>query len=132
MPVQQEFTEQETKKLIADAMARGNSFRVRVMRRRPSGGFDVVAMFEEATAEQISFAEKWLPELAGGGSFLVQAFHADAPMAQIGSSLPLSIDNANPRNVDLDAVLSPAWTGPSGLSYPKKQRPGQNGSGAMH
>lgn len=131
MALQQEFTEQETKQLISELAAKTNSFKIRVQRRHPSGGSKVIALFEEGTADQIAFAEKWLPDLAGGGQYSIYAFHnATDSMKQIGSPLVLSIDNLPPRDVDTSIVRSSAWIGPTGLSYPLPSKAPSNG--AMH
>lgn len=127
MPIQ-EFTEQETKQLISELAAKSNSFKIRVQRRHPSGGSKVIALFEEGTAEQIAFAEKWLPDLAGGGQYSIYAFHASDSMKQIGAPIVLSIDNMPPRDVDTAIVRSSAWIGPMGLSYPQVSKQAPNGA----
>lgn len=129
--LQQEFTEQETKQLIADAMSKGDTFRIRVQRKLPGGGAPVIASFDEATADHVTFAERWLPELAGGGQFILTTFHATESLKQLGGSINLTIDNLPARSVNLDVAESQSWSGPRAISYPKRQ-PKQPNANGMH
>lgn len=130
MPV--EIPESETRKLIQAAMAKRDSFRVRVARRKNSNtGLEVVASFEEARGDHIVSPEKWLPELAGGGNYYIDAFHADDPVTQIGGSVLFSV-GGNSWPAAWSVIDSPNWRGPSECSYPTRPVAAQRQSPVLH
>jgi hypothetical protein len=115
-----EYNEAETKKMIADAVQKGDVFRIRVMRRRANGMPEVIASFEEGRAEHLLYPEKWLPDLAGGGTYSLQGFHNSSPFESVGGSLLFNVENIAPRLVNPDTVQQGDWQGPLNLSYPRQ------------
>lgn len=131
MPAMQvDVSEQETRKLISDATQKGDRFRIKVMRRLPSGGIEVVALFEEGRLDHVTYPEKWLPELAGGGNYILHVYHDSQPAEMIGGGIPFTVANLQPTKVDFDAVTSPGWSGPTGMQYPKQPQQRQRYAGA--
>lgn len=130
MPV--EIPEIETRKFIQVAMAKRDSFRIRVARRKNNNtGLEVVASFEEARGDHIVSPEKWLPEMAGGGNYYIDAFHADDPVTQIGGSILFSV-SGNSWPAAWSVIDSPNWRGPGECSYPTRPVTPQRQSPMLH
>lgn len=130
-----DFTPQETLKLISDAVTKGgDNFRMRVQRRPRGGGIpDMVALFEDARAEHFAYPERWLPELAGGGQFILQALHSSDSLREIGSGIHVNVDNAPPKAADPAITSRPDWEGPRTMSHPKPRKQGtQQVSGSIN
>lgn len=127
-----EYSEAETKKMIADAVQKGDVFRIRVMRRKANGMPEVIASFDDGRAEHLLYPEKWLPDLAGGGTYAIQGFHQSSPFESVGGTLLFNVENISPRLVNPETVQQGEWQGPLSLSYPRAgmRRPPSQYAGA--
>lgn len=117
-----EKSEAETRALILEAMKKGDSFRIRVTRRIGSGGLGIMASFEDGRADHIAYPEKWLPELAGGGIYQIEAFHATDAMTQIGSAITFNVNGQPQASIDWAKLDSPEWAGPRDCTFPKRPK----------
>lgn len=102
----------------------GDAFIVKVL-RRPNPGMppSVVAMLSGASLQHICNPEIWVPQLSGGGKYLMQGYHVDEPTKPIGGFVAFSMDGIEPRDVDGSALTKPDWRGPAVLEYPPKPAP---------
>lgn len=101
-----------------------DDFRVRVQRKRAGSPVpDQVLTLDGAKAEHFSAPETWLPQISGGGLYLLTAFHASNNSAPVGGPFPVQVDGA-PREPDPTVVDNPNWAGPAVCVFPlpKKKR----------
>jgi hypothetical protein len=97
-----------------------DSFMVRVFRRKgvtSTGLGENLAIFAEATLEQIGQPEPWMQRLAGGGQYTMQVAHMSATTKRIGGLLRFQIPGES-RPVDPTAVHAQGWEGPRYLTFP--------------
>lgn len=115
------FTPDETIALLNSRVKEepGLTLRVKVFKRqRVTGLLEHVATLSGATIVNVANPEQWIPELCGGGSFVLSVFSIEAPTVAIGGHLPYS-HKALERDVDVKAVSKPTWEGPPVLEFPK-------------
>jgi len=116
------------------AKEQGDTFRVKVYRRRPGSTLlETVATLGDAKVEHIANPEMWLQQLAGGGpTFVLQVFHTSEPTTAVGGMFAINIPG-DPRDVDLRVVKHPGWAGPPALLFPQAslmpQAPGVGAGG---
>lgn len=110
--------------LIAKAAEdlRVDDFRVRIQRRRPGTQLpEQILTLDGARAEHFTMPEAWLPRIAGGGLFMLTAFHCSNISQAIGGPFPVQVDGA-PREVDISVMDLPDWTGPTKCIYPAPKK----------
>lgn len=110
--------------LIAKAAEdlRVDDFRVRIQRRRPGTQLpEQILTLDGARAEHFTMPEAWLPRIAGGGLFMLTAFHCSNISQAIGGPFPVQVDGA-PREVDISVMELPDWTGPTKCIYPAPKK----------
>lgn len=96
-----------------------DDFRVRVQRRRTAGGMpEQVLTMDGALAEHFSSPETWLPRIAGGGLFIVSAYHVSNVANVVGGPYPVQVDGQS-RDPDPAVVEEPGWKGPRICVFPK-------------
>jgi len=96
-----------------------DDFRVRVQRRRTSGGMpEQVLTLDGAKAEHFSSPETWLPRIAGGGLFILSAYHVANIANMVGGPYPVQVDG-QPREPDAAVVEEANWQGPRICVFPK-------------
>lgn len=121
-----QITQEDTIAIInAKAKQDGDSFLVKVLRKRHNGGLpEAVASFGDAQASHITSPEMWLPKIAGGGPiFVVQVYHSNEPSVQIGGPLQFAVacDGLPPKapgEIDVRVIKSGSWLGPRQLLWP--------------
>lgn len=112
------FTNEDTLQLLtAKAGETGeDSFWVRVGRKK-FPFTDIIARFENATRDHLSRPESWLPQLAGGGSYMLAVGHNSDPSAPVGGPLQYTFKGEG-KEPDPRIVDSPEWMGPKKLIFP--------------
>lgn len=119
---QRTFTHEDTMRALNDRATKdGDTFLLKVFRRinlamQPT----VIATFEGASVGHFTSPELWLPQLAGGGKFMLMGYHATEPNRPIGSFLTFPIDSEDARDVDMQAPKKAGWRGPVELIFPKE------------
>lgn len=122
---------EETIKLLRElATAKGDDFRVRIMRKRsPSSMPESVATFDGATVEQLTQPEAWLPQLAGGGpEYILSIYHANDKTELLGALVTNVQGEVRPA--DTRIVGQPNWTGPRIVVFPRPPPPASEESPA--
>jgi len=95
-----------------------DEFRVRVQRRRPGNTLpEQILTLDGAKAEHFSAPETWLPRIAGGGLFLLTAFHVSNNSQPVGGPFPVQVEGAM-RDADVSVLTSDDWTGPRICVFP--------------
>jgi hypothetical protein len=98
----------------------GDEFYIKVMRRAHLGSMpELVATLSNAQLLHFTSPEFWLPQLCGGGKYLLTGFHATNPSAQVGGSINFSVQG-DPRDVDFGVFKKADWRGPATLEHPKQ------------
>jgi hypothetical protein len=105
------------------AASKGDSFRVRISRKKTVASVpDPVAAFDGVTSDHLITPETWMPDVAGGGYFLLTVYHESDGVSSVGAPISLTVPG-EPRDVDpitLQAlVISKNWRGPKSLLSPK-------------
>lgn len=119
---QRTFTQEDSLKELAKKAAESDSFFLKVFRRAHMGSLPtIVASFSGAQIAHFTSPELWLPQLAGGGKFLLQGYHESNLNAPVGSFIMFTVDNDEPRDVDINAPKKAGWRGPPTLEFPKEQ-----------
>jgi hypothetical protein len=96
-----------------------DDFRIRVQRRRTAGGMpEQVLTMDGALAEHFSSPETWLPRIAGGGLFIVSAYHVSNVANMVGGPYPVQVDGQS-REPDPSVVEEQGWKGPRICVFPK-------------
>lgn len=122
-------SDQTIQQLQEKATKDGDEFTVKVLRRpHLSMPAQLMASLEGANLAHFTSPELWVPDLCGGGKYMLQCFHASDGTKQIGGYVSFSVDQTEPRDVNIDAVKAPGWHGPAILQYPKKEQPRQAAS----
>lgn len=95
-----------------------DSFKVRVQRQASlSSPLIQIASFANASIDQLSNPETWLPMLAGGGPFfLLTTTHSSETIPTVAFR-PSNL-NGEPREVDVKVTADPNWRGPPDMTFP--------------
>lgn len=97
---------------------RVDDFRVRVQRRRAGNALpEQILTLDGAKAEHFSAPETWLPRIAGGGLFMLTAFHCSNNSAPVGGPFPVQVEGPM-RDPDVSVVDALDWTGPRVCVFP--------------
>jgi hypothetical protein len=102
-------------------------FRLQINRKNPNSYLNTkICTLDGATVEMISAPETWLPQLYGGGHYMISVIHvSEIPMATtIGDGITVQI-NGLPKDTDpmiLDLVKAADWTGPRTLVWPTEKQ----------
>ncbi len=108
----------ETLTLIRQKAAEQDEFAVKVLRRvHNSMAPTRIAMFSGATATHLVNPELWIPQLAGGGNFMLQAYHVSDLNKPVGGFVTFPVEG-DPRDVDIAATVKTSWRGPAILDFP--------------
>lgn len=122
MAVEKIYTTEETLQEIRKAAEqRGDSFRVRIHRKRAPHilSLDLFASFDEVEVKYLECLEAWLPALSnGGGQFEVTAYHASDIGKPVGGVIRVNYPG-DAQPVDAKIVYTTEWVGPKKLLYPK-------------
>ncbi len=91
-------------------------FDINVSRRNNSGVPQQLASFNNATMEHIMDPLRWLPQLLGGGEYILNVRHPDIP-ERIGGPIGVNIDKTlpgmEPKAIDPRITRLPTWSGPT-------------------
>lgn len=124
------YTGEETLQLLRETGI--SQFELRLY-RRVHGTSSLVARFSNASVEHFASPERWVPYLAGGGSYLMSAHRQTStwdgqaatwdeasgwPM--IGGFMHWDFTTVPTRDVDLNAPSDENWHGPSMMAFPKQ------------
>lgn len=114
-------TADETMKLILAKAAEGEDlFSIKVLRTTHSSmPADRIATLSGGVANHLVSPELWIPELAGGGKYKLQAFHVSDPNKPIGGAISFSVEG-DVREVDTGATSKSGWRGPAVIDFPQK------------
>jgi hypothetical protein len=119
------LTAEQTVSILDDlAKQKGDSFRLRVMRRgREHQVPQFFLAFDDAQVCHFAAPETWLPEIAasGGGIFEIMAYHMSNPVMPIGGTIKIPVEG-DTRPPDISVIQNPGWQGPKKLTFPKVQR----------
>lgn len=109
----------ETIEMVRERVAKeGDTLIVKVTRRKHPGlQPELVASLSGATIEHVVNYERWIPQLCGGGKFLLSVYHVNDQTKQIGGYVQYDI-NADPKDADREALKRNDWGGPSTIDYP--------------
>lgn len=116
------FTMDETLRAINEKSKEVDNFVIKVMRRNGGLGSlpSLIASFSDASVQHLISPELWVPDLAGGGKFTLQAFHASDLNKPVAGALAFNLDGQEPRDVDSAVTKKPNWRGPTTLEFPKE------------
>lgn len=116
------FSSEESLKAINERATKdGDEFILKVFRRTHlASPPTVIATFEGANVQHFNSPELWLPSLSGGGKYQLQGYHQTDLNRPVASFIGFTVDNEEPREVDLAAPKRPDWRGPAKLSFPKE------------
>lgn len=114
--------------LIEKSRTSNGEFIVKVGRR--TGNLNLpqhTAVLAGANIEHIAQPETWLPQLCGGGSYVLQVYAADNASQRIGGLITVdySTESMPPKNPDPLATKAPGWAGPIKLIYPPAPTPAE-------
>ncbi len=120
-PQQQIFKEEETLNLIREKAKEVDNFNIKIYRvKHISLPAEVIASFSGAVLQNLVDPQLWLPQVAGGGKYRIQAYHQSDLAKPVGGFLSFLLDS-EPREVDISAATRPGWQGPAELTYPLKE-----------
>lgn len=116
-------TPDQTYEMIRNLAKESDAFNVKVSRRpglnMPSS---IIANLNGASATHLLNPELWLPQLAGGGKFVLQAYHATDLNKPVGGLISFNIDNIEAKEVDPLAPSKTGWQGPAEVAFPLPQQ----------
>lgn len=123
--VQQGSVLDETMKAAQEvARLKGDSFRIKIMRRVANGPPLTTAILDDAVLEHLSAPEVWMPALVGGGNYQLMAYQSNAESrgtTPVGSPIPVNI-GGQAREPSHDVVKDPGWNGPRVMAFPAAPR----------
>lgn len=111
-------------------LAGGDNLTIKVY-RRPGGANGLsglggvphlIATFSGGVVAHMASPELWMPRLAGGGSYALEAYHADDSTKPLTGKLPFSCVG-EPIAIDPTVTMQPGWAGPATMTYPQVQAP---------
>lgn len=113
------FTAEESLRAINDKSKEGDNFVVKVSRRAHLGAMpSLVATLSSAEVQHFTSPELWLPNLCGGGKFILQAYHVSDLNRPVAGAMQFQVDNVEAHDVDPSALKKADWRGPHTLEFP--------------
>ena len=113
--------EEKTLELLEAAKSAGDSFMVRIFRKRPGvsspGLGENFAVFAETTLEQISSPEGWVQRLGGGGLYCMTVSHTGNTAKRIGGLIRFQVPGPS-RDANTQVTREADWDGPRVMTYP--------------
>lgn len=107
-------------------LANGDNLIIRVSRRKNAlaGGAnlsipELIASFVDGRAAHMAQPELWIPQLGGGGQYLLEAFAVDDATKPLTGKIPFSAQG-DARDVDPNVTRLPNWRGPPVMTFPER------------
>jgi len=125
-PIVQHSPEETLRLLEETAKQHGDSFIVKIGRKKGLGGFhEQLATLGGATVNMIANPESWLSKLSGGGDYMMQFVHSKTPSVRVGSAIPVTMQE-KPRPFDASVLTRQDYDGPAepiyvpGIEFPAR------------